>query len=56
MTTPKFIIIQEDETTFTDVVIDNKMREFYKKETGHQRVTLDGISKFFNNLFKTFQN
>jgi len=48
------INIQEDEETIVTIDIDKRLEEFYKKETGHKRVTNRGLSKFYNNLVKLF--
>jgi hypothetical protein len=47
------IKIQEDEQV-VQLELDNSFVDFYKKETGHQRVTDSGLSKFIERLQKFF--
>ena len=45
--------VQEDEQEVR-LEVDKNFIDFYKKETGHQRVTDSGLSKFIQRLQKYF--
>ena len=51
----KKIFIVEDDLTTVEIDIDRRLIEFYKKETGHVRVSDRGLSRFFGNLVKLFK-
>lgn len=49
----KFIVqIKENDVTTTEVEVDEKFIEFYKKETSHSKVTSKGLSKFLTHLIR----
>ena len=48
----RMIEIKEDEVTTIQIEVDKSLIEFYKKETGHSRVSAKGLSDFINNLIK----
>lgn len=43
----------DDGSEIVPVEISEQLASFYKKETGHQRVTLKGLSRFLNNLVQS---
>ena len=48
----RVIKIKEDDVTVVEIEIEKSFIDFYKKETGHSRVTEKGLSAFVNNLIK----
>ncbi len=53
---PKLTVthIEEDGTT-VEIELSTEFLSFYKKETGHSHVTKKGVTRFLNNLIKTYQ-
>jgi len=52
----KIIDVKEDGSTTIQLELENSFLEFYKKETGHQHVTVKGLSKFINHLIELHHN
>jgi hypothetical protein len=46
----RIVKVQEDETTIVELELAQHFLEFYKKETGHSKITQKGLSKFVNHL------
>jgi predicted transcriptional regulator len=46
------IEVKRDENAVDEFIADEKLINFYKKETGKIRVTKKGLNKFVNNLFR----
>jgi hypothetical protein len=54
--TKKIIEIIEDDSTVVKIEIEKSIIDFYKKETGRKRVTVKGLSEFFNRLIKHYNH
>lgn len=52
----KKIIEVQTEDTVVQIEINKSIIDFYKKETGRNRVTTKGLSQFFNRLISYFNN
>lgn len=50
----RVVNVRDELNTTIQIDIDERLVEFYKKETGRKRVTAKGLSKFFNNLIHFF--
>ena len=51
MKSKKVVIqVRDNDGAITEVEIDGKFIEFYKKETNHSKVSIKGLSKFLNHL------
>jgi hypothetical protein len=44
----------EEDGIVDDIELSNAFLEFYKKETGHSRITRKGVASFLKNLTKQF--
>jgi len=53
--TKKIIEIQGEDSVI-QIEIEKSIIDFYKKETGRNRVTTKGLSQFFNRLIKYFNH
>jgi hypothetical protein len=47
----RFVVkVQEEDDVVSEIEVDNKFIDFYKKETNHSHVSLKGLTKFINRL------
>ena len=44
-----------DDGELVDIELDYAFLSFYKKETGHSRITKRGVTKFLQNLFDSYR-
>jgi hypothetical protein len=44
------IQVRNNDATITEVEVDDKFIEFYKKETSRSKATAKGLAKFLNHL------
>lgn len=44
-----------DEGELVDIELDQIFLNFYKKETGHSRITKRGVTKFLQKLFNSYK-
>jgi hypothetical protein len=52
---PKMIIeVKEHDQTTVELEVTNSIIDFYKKETGRNRVTTKGLSQFLNRLIEFY--
>jgi hypothetical protein len=48
------IEVKNEDGQLVPMVVESQVVEFYRKETGHRRVTNSGLSKFVNHLIELF--
>jgi hypothetical protein len=55
MKTKTYIIeVKDSDGQLVPLIVESYLVEFYRKETGHRRVTNNGLSKFVNHLIELF--
>ena len=52
---PTIIAQVEEDGVMVNIELPPLFLEFYKKETGHARVTKKGVTRFLNRLIETYE-